>query len=123
MPLTARFSIQENGGCAGRQSTEHIKELNQADGPGLVIHILPEAQRQTVIYSTCVTHSGVDDLVWRLLCQALAPMSPLAGCGVRNGGEEEAYNGIHSFFTEKGAHVRYEESFISAGEQEEPAPH
>ena len=35
------FNIREDGGCAGRQSTEHIKIDTKKDLPGLDIHILP----------------------------------------------------------------------------------
>ncbi len=111
------FNIRENGGCAGRQSTEHIKIESKADGPGLVIHILPEAQSETVYIPACVTHSGVDDLVYNdFYVGAGADVTIVAGCGVHVEGEEEAcHNGIHRFFLEKGAHVRYEEKHIGTG--------
>ena len=112
------FNIRENGGCAGRQSTEHIKIESKADGPGLVIHILPEAQGETVYIPACVTHSGVDDLVYNdFYVGAGADVTIVAGCGVHVEGEEEArHNGIHRFFLEKGAQVRYEEKHIGDGQ-------
>ena len=43
------YNIREDGMCAGRRSTEHIQIDSMPDGkPGLVIHIKPEAQGETV---------------------------------------------------------------------------
>ena len=58
------FNIREDGQCVGRQSSEHIKIESKTDGPGLVIHISPEAQKETVYIPACVTHSDVNDLVY-----------------------------------------------------------
>lgn len=111
------FNIRENGGCAGRQSTDHIKIESKPDGPGLIIRVLPEAQGETVYIPACVTHSGVDDLVYNdFYVGAGADVTIVAGCGVHVEGEEEArHNGIHRFFLEKGAHVRYEEKHVGTG--------
>lgn len=111
------FNIRENGGCAGRQSTDHIKIESKPDGPGLVIRILPEAQGETVYIPACVTHSGVDDLVYNdFYVGSGADVTIVAGCGVHVEGEDEArHNGIHRFFLEKGARVRYEEKHVGTG--------
>ena len=60
------FNIREDGGCAGRQSTEHIKIDTKKDLPGLDIHILPGTKGETVSIPACVTHGDVDDLVYNL---------------------------------------------------------
>ena len=61
------FNIREDGQCAGRQSSEHIKITSKADGkPGLDIHIDAGTQGETVYIPACVTHSDVDDLVYNV---------------------------------------------------------
>ena len=48
------YNIREDGACAGRRSTEHIQIDSMPDGkPGLVIHIKPEAQGETVCADIC----------------------------------------------------------------------
>ena len=58
------YNIREDGACAGRQSSEHIQIESKEGAPGLVIHIAPEAQNETVYIPACVTHSDVNDLVY-----------------------------------------------------------
>ena len=56
------FNIRENGQCAGRQSTAHIKIESKTDVPGLDIRILPGTKGESVSIPACVTHGDVDDL-------------------------------------------------------------
>ena len=58
------FNIREDGGCAGRQSTENIKIESKTDAPGLVIHVRPGTKGETVYIPACVTHGNIDDLVY-----------------------------------------------------------
>ena len=111
------FNIREDGGCAGRQSTEHIKIDSKKDLPGLDIHILPGTKGETVSIPACVTHGDIDDLVYNdFYVGAYADVTIVAGCGVHSDGEEEAkHNGIHRFFLEKGARVLYLEKHIGTG--------
>ncbi len=111
------FNIREDGGCAGRQSSDHIKIESKTDGPGLVIHVLPEAQGETVYIPACVTHGNIDDLVYNDFYIADgADVTIVAGCGVHTDNEEEArHNGIHRFYVGRGAHVLYKEKHIGTG--------
>ena len=38
---TGAYNIRENGGCAGRQSTENIQIEGKPDGSGIDIYIKP----------------------------------------------------------------------------------
>ena len=111
------FNIREDGGCAGRQSTENIKIESKADAPGLVIHVRPGTKGETVYIPACVTHGNIDDLVYNdFYIGEGADVRIVAGCGVHTDNEEEArHNGIHRFFLEKGAHVLYEEKHVATG--------
>jgi len=111
------FNIREDGGCAGRQSTENIQIDSKTDAPGLDIHIKPGTKGETVYIPACVTHGDVDDLVYNdFYVGEDADIIIVAGCGVHTDNDEEArHNGIHRFFLEKGAHVLYKEKHIGTG--------
>mgnify|MGYP004528042225 CR=1 FL=1 len=117
-PLSGAFNIREDGQCAGRQSTEHIKIESKTDGPGLVIHILPETKGETVYIPACVTRGDVHDLVYNdFYVGEGADVIIVAGCGVHTEDDSEAaHNGIHRFFLEKNAYVLYKEKHIGTGQ-------
>ncbi len=111
------YNIREDGGCAGRQSSENIKIEPKQDNPGIVIRISGKAQKETVYIPACVTHAGVNDLVYNdFVVEDGADVIIVAGCGVHSDGEEEArHNGIHRFFIGKNARVLYKEKHIGTG--------
>ncbi len=111
------YNIREDGGCAGRQSSENIKIEPKQDNPGIVIRISSAAQKETVYIPACVTHAGVNDLVYNdFIVEDGADVIIVAGCGVHSDGEEEArHNGIHRFFIGKNARVVYKEKHIGTG--------
>ena len=110
------YNIREDGKCASRKSTEHIVIESKKDAPGLEIHIQPGTKGETVYIPACVTHSGVDDLVYNdFYVGENADVIIVAGCGVHTEEEEARHNGIHRFFLEKGAKVLYQEKHIGTG--------
>ena len=111
------FSIRENGSCAARKSSKNILIEDKKDAPGMVIHVKPGTQNETVYIPACVTHAGIDDLVYNdFYVGEGADVIIEAGCGVHSDGEEEArHNGIHRFFLAKGARVLYREKHIATG--------
>ncbi len=111
------YNIRENSGCAGRQSSENIKIENKSDNPGIVIKIGSGTQKETVYIPACVTHGGVNDLVYNdFYVEDGADVIIVAGCGVHSDDEEEArHNGIHRFFIGKNARVLYKEKHVGTG--------
>lgn len=111
------FNIREDGGCAGRQSTENIKIESKKDKPGIEIHIKPGTKGERVYIPACVTRGNIDDLVYNdFFVGEGADVIITAGCGVHTDDSEEArHNGIHRFFLEKGARVLYTEKHIGTG--------
>ena len=112
------YNIRVDGECDSRQSTEHVRIESKIMEPGIDIFISSEAQGETVFIPACVSHSGVNDLVYNdFHIEAGADVIIVAGCGVHNDGHEDAqHNGIHRFFLGKGAHVLYKEKHIGTGE-------
>ncbi len=111
------YNIRENGMCAGRQSTDHIKIEAKSDAPGIVINVLPGTVGETAYIPACVTVGGIDDIVYNdFYIGENADVVIVAGCGVHSDGEGEAkHNGIHRFFIGKGAKVLYKEKHIGTG--------
>lgn len=116
--FSGAFNIRENGQCAGRQSTEHIKIESKKDLPGLDIRVLPGTKGESVSIPACVTHGGVDDLTYNdFFIGADADVTIVAGCGVHTeNGEPARHNGVHRFFLEKNAKALYLEKHIGNGE-------
>lgn len=111
------FNIRENSGCAARQSSENIRIEAKDDNPGINIIVSKNAQQETVYIPACVTHGGVDDLVYNdFFIEEGADVIIVAGCGVHSDDEEEArHNGIHRFFIGRNARVLYKEKHIGTG--------
>ena len=111
------YNIRKDSGCAGRQNSENVTIENKNDNPGIVIKIGSGAQKETVYIPACVTHGGVNDLVYNdFYIDEGADVIIVAGCGVHADDEEEArHNGIHRFFVGKNAKVLYKEKHIGTG--------
>lgn len=116
--FTGAFNLREDGQCAGRQSTKNVKIESKTDVPGLDIRILPGTRGESVSIPACVTHGDVDDLVYNdFYVGQDADVTIVAGCGVHTeNGEPARHNGVHRFFLEKGAKVKYLEKHIGTGE-------
>ena len=65
---TGAFNIRENGGCAGRQSTDNIRIEGKPDGSGIDIYIKAGTKGEQVFIPACVTR-GIDVAVY--LCHLL----------------------------------------------------
>ena len=113
------YNIREDGQCAGRQSTDHIRITPKTSEPGIDIRVLPGTMGESVYIPACITHAGVNDLVYNdFYIGDGADVTIVAGCGVHSDGEEEArHNGIHRFFIGKGAHVLYLEKHVGTDHQ------
>ena len=58
------YNIREDGQCAGRQSTDHIRITPKTSEPGIDIRVLPGTMGESVYIPACITHAGVNDLVY-----------------------------------------------------------
>ncbi len=111
------YSLREDGSCAARQSSENVSIDSKSDAPGLVVTVKANTKGETVYIPACVTHGGIDDLVYNdFMIGEGADITIVAGCGVHaEEGEQARHNGIHRFFLGKGAHVLYQEKHIGTG--------
>lgn len=115
--FTGAFNVRENGKCAAIHSTEHIRIQPRPDGSGLSVYIEPGTKGEKVYIPACVTHGGIDDLVYNdFYIGEDADVTIIAGCGVHSDDEEEArHNGIHRFFLKPRSRVVYQEKHIGTG--------
>ncbi|MEG0803470.1 MAG: SufD family Fe-S cluster assembly protein, partial [Pygmaiobacter sp.] len=106
-------------GCAGRNSTENIEIISKTDRPGIDIRVKAHTLGETVYIPACITHSGVDDLVYNdFYIGEGADVTVVAGCGVHTDDDKESrHNGIHRFYLEKNARVVYLEKHIGNGKE------
>ena len=111
------FNIRSNCMSLGRRSTENVKIDTKTDNPGLDIRIAPGTKGEDVFIPACVTKAGVDDLVYNdFFVGEGADVTIIAGCGIHTEtGEPARHSGIHRFFLEKGARVKYVEKHIGTG--------
>ena len=111
------YSIREDGKGIERMSSADVRIEPKADGSGLDIHVRPGAKGARVAIPACVTHAGVDDLVYNdFHIGEGADVTIIAGCGVHvKNGEEARHSGIHRFFLAPRSHVLYEEKHVGRG--------
>ena len=112
------YSIREDGGCVAVKSTENISIIPKQDKPGIDIVVKPGTVGETAYIPACVTKAGIDDVVYNdFYVGENCDITVVAGCGVHaiTEDEEARHNGIHRFFIEKGAKVKYIEKHIGTG--------
>lgn len=115
---TGAYNIRENGKSIGRSSTDEIEILPKEDGSGLDIFIKPGTKKKSVHIPVIISQSGLSEVVYNdFHIGADSDVTIIAGCGIHNGGDASSrHDGIHRFFIEKNAKVRYVEKHYGAGD-------
>lgn len=116
--FTGAYSVRENGSCAEMRSTPFVEITPKSSLSGLDIRILPGCRGEVVAVPACVTQGGIDDLAYNdFYVGAGAEATIIAGCGVHTeNGEPARHSGIHRFFLEPGAKVKYIEKHLGTGD-------
>lgn len=115
---TGAFNLRKNGLSEGRSSTKNIQITSKEDKPGIDITIAPNTKNETVYIPVIVSESGKVDVVYNdFYIGENCDVTIIAGCGIHNSGcENSEHDGIHTFYIEKGAKVRYVEKHYGEGE-------
>ncbi len=112
------FNIRANGEMAGRSTTANIDIVSKEDGSGIDIRIKPGTVNESVHIPVVLSKSGIKEMVYNdFYVGAGSDIVIVAGCGISNcGGQDSEHDGVHRFFIEEGAKVRYVEKHYGEGD-------
>ncbi|MBQ3928272.1 MAG: SufD family Fe-S cluster assembly protein, partial [Clostridia bacterium] len=112
------YNIRSNGKSIGRSSSAHIHITSKEDGSGIVVQIDPETKKESVHIPVVMTQTGLKEVVYNdFYIGKDADVVIVAGCGIDNCGNQDAqHDGIHRFFVDPGAKVKYVEKHYGSGE-------
>lgn len=112
------YNIRANGASVGRATTEHIDIVTKTDKSGIDIYIKPKTKHESVHIPVIISESGLRESVYNdFHIGEDADVVIVAGCGIHNAGDAESrHDGIHTFYLERGARVRYVERHYGQGE-------
>lgn len=112
------YNIRANGELAGRNTTANIDIITKEDRSGIDIRIKPGTKSESVHIPVVLSKSGLKESVYNdFFVGEESDVTIIAGCGIHNSGSDaSAHSGIHRFFVEKNARVRYVEKHYGAGD-------
>ena len=112
------YNIRANSQSAGRRSTANIEITSKQDVSGLEIRIKPGTKNESVHIPVVMTESGLKEVVYNdFFIGEGADVVIVAGCGIDNcGNQDSQHDGIHRFFLDPGAKVRYVEKHYGSGD-------
>lgn len=112
------YNIRTNGTLAKRATTANIDIVSKEDASGIDIRIKPGTKNESVHIPVVVSQSGLKDLVYNdFYIGEGSDVVIVAGCGIHNCGVQDSeHNGVHRFYVEKNAKVRYVEKHYGEGD-------
>ena len=112
------YNIRSNSGLAGRNTTENIDIVTKEDKQGIDIYIKPGTKNESVHIPVIISQTGLEELVYNdFHIGEGADVTIIAGCGIHNSGDKlSKHDGVHTFYIEKNAKVRYVEKHYGAGD-------
>ena len=115
--LSGAYNIRKNGKGIERKVTENIDIVTKKDKPGIDIFVKENTKKENVHIPVIITESGLTDVVYNdFYIGKNADVTIIAGCGIHNDHDVASqHDGIHRFFLEEGAHVKYVEKHYGEG--------
>ncbi|MDE6387169.1 MAG: SufD family Fe-S cluster assembly protein [Lachnospiraceae bacterium] len=112
------YNIRANGQMAGRNTTANIDIITKEDKSGIDIRIKADTKAESVHIPVVLSQSGLKESVYNdFFVGENADVTIIAGCGIHNGGASTSeHSGIHRFFVDRNAKVRYVEKHYGAGD-------
>lgn len=117
VPMGA-YNLRANGKKVERKTTPNIEIVSKEEQDGIDIFIKEDTKNESVHIPVIITESGLTDIVYNdFYVGANADVVIVAGCGIHNSDcADSEHNGIHRFFLEEGAKVKYIEKHYGEGE-------
>lgn len=111
------YNIRKNGKVISRHTTGNIDIVPKKDKSGIDIVIKENTKFEFIHIPVIITESGIKDIVYNdFYVGKNANVIIVAGCGIHNDHHVNSeHNGIHRFFLEEGAHVKYIEKHYGEG--------
>ncbi len=111
------YNIRKNGQGIERKITENVNIITKQDKPGINIYVKENTKFEIVHIPVIITESGLKDVVYNdFYIGKNAYTYIIAGCGIHNDHHKDSqHNGIHRFFLEEGARVKYVEKHYGEG--------
>lgn len=112
------YNIRANGEMEARNTTANIDIVNKTDVSGIDIYIKEGTKKESVHIPVIISESGIKETVYNDFHVGRdADVVIIAGCGIHNCGDQDStHDGIHRFFLEEGAHVKYVEKHYGDGD-------
>ena len=111
------YNIRKNGKGIERKVTDNINITTKEDVSGINIYVKENTKFEFVHIPVIITESGLNDLVYNdFYIGKNANVIIVAGCGIHNDHHKDSqHDGIHRFFLEEGAKVKYIEKHYGEG--------
>ncbi len=112
------YNFRVNGALDSRQVTDNINIVSREDGSGINVYVKPYTKNESVHIPVVISVSGLTEVVYNdFFIGEGADVLIVAGCGISNcGNQDSEHDGLHRFFLEKGARVRYVEKHYGEGD-------
>ena len=112
------YNIRKNGKGIERKVTENINIVPKEEGKGIDIYVKENTNGEIVHIPVIITESGLTDVVYNdFYIGKNAKVYIIAGCGIHNDHHKDSrHDGIHRFFLEEGASVKYIEKHYGEGD-------
>jgi len=111
------YNIRKNGKGIERRVTENVNIVTKEDVSGIDIYVKENTKFEFVHIPVIITESGLKDVVYNdFHIGENANVIIVAGCGIHNDHNKDSqHDGIHRFFLEKNAKVKYIEKHYGEG--------
>ncbi len=111
------YNIRKNGKGIERQVTENVNIVTKTDKSGIDIYVKENTKFEFIHIPVIITESGLNDVVYNdFYIGKNADVVIIAGCGIHNDHHKDSqHDGIHRFFLEEGARVKYIEKHYGEG--------
>lgn len=111
------YNIRKNGKGIERKVNPNIDIVPKENNSGIDIYVKDDTLFGTVNIPVIITESGLKDVVYNdFYIGKNANVIIIAGCGIHNDGHKDArHDGIHRFYLEENAKVKYIEKHCGVG--------
>lgn len=114
------YNIRKNGKGIERKITKNVNIESKKDKQGIDVFVKENTKFEYIHIPVILTESGLKDVVYNdFYIGKNANVIIVAGCGIHNDHHEDSqHDGIHRFFLEEGAKVKYIEKHYGEGNGE-----